>query len=516
MAFLALAGRGFGRSGLRSLQVPVSELSSRGKSTTAASVPAEPGRVALESFKNIPGPGYWFLFDLMTKPLISVQRKIFERYGKENGLVRIPNILGGEDLVIYNLEDCSAVYRYEQQETYPVGSTDGLVPLKQYFIDRYGTGTDNKALHFLVAGEGWKTTREALHSGISLQRAKTYQPAVNQSAKDSVRFFKHYADNNMMDEYAKGATFNAFLSVLLGEQFNVCDPENKDSIKDLVLLDEKSIGLATVMASTPSWSHPRNAKKTLYESMDKLHEIAIPIIDAHLSKTELPPSWFKSLRDEFGFTGEDLHKIVPSLFSAGIGTTQATFQCMLLALADHPEYQEKLLDELNAVLGEGRDVQEDSKLPLFDAFTREVFRFYPNLTIFGIRKFEYDIQLPSGHYVPANTVIQLQPSWNARDDRRVEKSDQFLPERHLKEAKVERKKAGVECPIDHRLTKDVFGFSKRSCVGKRAALMELKALTVETLKMWKFEATPRFQSWQWKQETLSRPDPFPRIKVEKR
>jgi len=64
------------------------------------------------------------------------------------------------------------------------------------------------------------------------------------------------------------------------------------------------------------------------------------------------------------------------LFFAGIDTTQITFQWMLLLIANYPEVQQKLRQEIEDVIGDRMALQEDMSLCHYvNAFISETLRF---------------------------------------------------------------------------------------------------------------------------------------------
>ena len=75
---------------------------------------------------------------------------------------------------------------------------------------------------------------------------------------------------------------------------------------------------------------------------------------------------------------KDIIVEITNLIFAGTDTTGNTFTYLFFELARHPEWQEKLQQELDAVDYTSVPAQSDvSKLPILDALIHETLRFWP-------------------------------------------------------------------------------------------------------------------------------------------
>lgn len=81
-----------------------------------------------------------------------------------------------------------------------------------------------------------------------------------------------------------------------------------------------------------------------------------------------------------------------SFFAQGVDTSSATLSWMLYVLGQHPEVQDKILEELNTQLPNfGRQpltVQDLNSLDYLDRTIKEVQRLYPSVPFIGRQIYE--------------------------------------------------------------------------------------------------------------------------------
>ena len=75
------------------------------------------------------------------------------------------------------------------------------------------------------------------------------------------------------------------------------------------------------------------------------------------------------------FSDDNLMMVVSDLFNAGTDTSQNTLMWMLLFLANYPEIQERIYQEINESIGDRIPIQDDkSSLPFTYSFIKETLR----------------------------------------------------------------------------------------------------------------------------------------------
>jgi cytochrome P450 len=165
--------------------------------------------------------------------------------------------------------------------------------------------------------------------------------------------------------------------------------------------------------------------------------------------------------DGSGMTDLQLRDEAMTLFLAGHETTANALSWTWYLLAQHPEVEQKLLDELTTVLG-GRlpTVADLPRLKYTEQVLLESMRLYPPAYGFGrVAK----VDLAVGDYrVPRGTTVILCPWTTQRDGRWFAEPLQFRPERW----------AGDFAKRLPRYAYFPFGGGQRQCIGNTFAMME--------------------------------------------
>ena len=172
-------------------------------------------------------------------------------------------------------------------------------------------------------------------------------------------------------------------------------------------------------------------------------------------------------RDEDGsvMTDQQLRDEVITLLLAGHETTALTLSWTWYLLAQHPEVEKRLHDELDAVLGGRLPTANDlAKLPYTDNVIREAMRLYPPAWRIGRTASE---PLKVGGYVlPAGANILMSQWVTHRDARWFPHPESFNPDRWDAESMS-------KLP---RLAYFPFGGGPRVCIGAGFAMMEATLL----------------------------------------
>ncbi|MCU1241568.1 MAG: cytochrome [Candidatus Acidoferrum typicum] len=186
-------------------------------------------------------------------------------------------------------------------------------------------------------------------------------------------------------------------------------------------------------------------------------------------------------RDDDGnsMSDQQLRDEVITLLLAGHETTALNLSWSWYLLAEHPEVEQKLHAELDAVLGGRTPCASDiPKLQYTDKVIRETLRLYPPAwRIF--RQTEEAFQV--GEYtLPAGSNIVLSQWVTQRDPRWFPEPDRFLPERWNEEA-------AAKVP---RFAYFPFGGGPRVCIGAGFAMMEATLLLATIAQRFRMHLAP--------------------------
>ncbi|ESP04227.1 hypothetical protein LOTGIDRAFT_223980 [Lottia gigantea] len=159
-------------------------------------------------------------------------------------------------------------------------------------------------------------------------------------------------------------------------------------------------------------------------------------------------------------------------FIAGYETTGTTLQYVAYILATHPDVQDRVIEEIEHIIGDRDPTYEDiNKLSYMELMIQETLRMYPPVVSIG-RKASDDVTI-KGLKIPKDTAV-LVPIYSIHHDPEIfENPDEFIPER------FENKNVN---PIKFL----PFGCGPRVCIGLRLAMVEAKVALVTVLQKVKF------------------------------
>jgi cytochrome P450 len=208
--------------------------------------------------------------------------------------------------------------------------------------------------------------------------------------------------------------------------------------------------------------------------------------------------------DGNSMSDQQLRDEVITLLLAGHETTALNLSWTWYLLARHPEVEEKLHAELEAVLGGRPPAASDlPKLHYTDRVIRETLRLYPPAwRVF--RRTEEPFKV--GEYtLPAGSNIVLSQWVTQRDPRWFREPDRFNPDRWGEEATA-------KLP---RFAYFPFGGGPRVCIGAGFAMMEATLLLATIAQRYRMRLTPNQHIKPLASITL-RPKNGIRMKLEER
>ncbi|KAI0320135.1 cytochrome P450 [Amylostereum chailletii] len=186
--------------------------------------------------------------------------------------------------------------------------------------------------------------------------------------------------------------------------------------------------------------------------------------------------YLESLQENGGSLPRDEQLIktsIASLYAPGSDTTVAALTVLFLALALHPEIQDKAQEELHRVLGEGRlpTFEDRSALPYVEAICKEVLRWRPPVPLSLPHETAQD-DIYEGYLIPKGAVVFGNPWHILHDPKTYKNPESFNPSRFIdNHGKV----------IDDPNISYVFGFGRRICPGRHLAESSFWVFAVSVL-----------------------------------
>jgi cytochrome P450 len=179
--------------------------------------------------------------------------------------------------------------------------------------------------------------------------------------------------------------------------------------------------------------------------------------------------------DGSAFSGEELRDEIMTLFAAGHSSSALALSWTWFLLAQNPECEAKLHEEVDSVLdGRAPGFEDLARLPYTGKVVSEALRLYPpvwTMRRMALESFELDgVEIPRGALCMMSPyVVQRDPRWFAQPDR-------FQPERWGRD----------ESP---KLAYFPFGAGARVCIGDRMAQAEIALVVATWARQWRFRLT---------------------------
>lgn len=183
---------------------------------------------------------------------------------------------------------------------------------------------------------------------------------------------------------------------------------------------------------------------------------------------------------------EDLSYHMVTLLLAGHDTTGYFVMFMMTLLAENPECQEILREEIKTVVGDRQELtgEDINKMEYLHMVMQETLRLYSVIPFVNrsVAK-ETTIQVEGKSYALPKGATVLLPIYLLNRDAEVwDKPSTFQPERFRGEKNVSVKKGFFP-----------FGYGRRNCIGYTMAFVEGAVITSSLLQKFRFKPVPGFK-----------------------
>ncbi|GFO10692.1 cytochrome p450 3a4-like [Plakobranchus ocellatus] len=165
--------------------------------------------------------------------------------------------------------------------------------------------------------------------------------------------------------------------------------------------------------------------------------------------------------------------IAQSIFTilAAYETTSTTLHFCLFSLAENPDIQEKVFQEISEVVEHDDPSQEElSRLHYLEQVIKETLRLYPPVS--SVSRQAYEDRTYGNITIPAGAAVLIPIREIQRDPAIYPDPETFDPERFNEENRAKR----------NPLAFIPFGQGPRLCIGMRLAYLELKTALVQILR----------------------------------
>jgi cytochrome P450 len=181
------------------------------------------------------------------------------------------------------------------------------------------------------------------------------------------------------------------------------------------------------------------------------------------------------------------------LMMAAHDTTTSTLTSMTYALAKHPQWQDRLLAEVDSIDSEHLTYEDLERMPETEWVMKEALRMYPPLSTlprFSMQAFEFE-----GQIIPAGAMVATYPIHTHHMEEYWTNPQQFDPER-FSDARAEHKKELYSWVP--------FGGGAHMCIGLHFAIMQVRLVMFELLRNYRW-SLPEGYEMPVQQSPISKP-----------
>ncbi len=189
--------------------------------------------------------------------------------------------------------------------------------------------------------------------------------------------------------------------------------------------------------------------------------------------------------DGQGWSEEEILNQFNLLIMAAHDTTATSMTVMMAALGSHPDWQQRLVDEV-ASLGDGElDEAFLGQMTETDKVFREALRLVPPVPFIprkALREFDWQ-----GYKIPAGTSLALNPGVTMLSPELFSNPNEFDPDRFSPERAEDRV---------HRFAWTPFGGGAHKCLGMHFASMQVKLFMATLLRERRIALPKGSPEWQ--------------------
>lgn len=204
-----------------------------------------------------------------------------------------------------------------------------------------------------------------------------------------------------------------------------------------------------------------------------------------------------SSEDGSKLTDIELREEVDTFMFEGHDTTTAGISWSLYLLGQHPEYQDKVMEELDNIF-QGSDraptVTDLNEMKYLERVIKEALRLYPSVPFIG-RQLISDFEIGK-HIIPAGTHISINFFHTHRDSEQFPDPEKFNPDNFLPEVAKKR----------HPYAYAPFSAGPRNCIGQKFAILEEKMVISTVLRNFRVESVQKPEEVVLMAELILRPE----------
>jgi len=343
---------------------------------------------------------------------------------------------------------------------------------------------------FNTNGNNWKQQRQTASHLFKVRELRNMVPVFVRHAQELLELLKEN-EGQVLDfqDLICSVTLDSIGEIAFGKSIH--------SLKKPVVFS-KAFNSAT-LASNHRFVYPwfkfnpwSKTENELRQSTKILDAFAQEVIDERRQKLDTEATdlltRYLGMTDEDGkpFSDSYLRDIIMNFILAGRDTTAQTLTWMFYLISEHPQIQQKLIDEIDSELGDNLPSFENmQKLKYMEQVINETLRLYPPVPVDTKYSLNDDV-LPNGIKIPAGSGVHYSPWILGRHPDFWGDPLQFNPDRWLGSSH----NGGKPVPTVGTLPFIPFNYGPRTCLGIKMAYLEVKAVACVLLQQLTLKLVP--------------------------
>lgn len=319
-------------------------------------------------------------------------------------------------------------------------------------------------------GEHWKKMRKIIQPYFVKKNLQNYIPVMEKLIDQSIKKLDSYALSGQ--EVNVNSTMTRMTIEILGQAIF-----DRDFSKDTDFLFEVVTNLFEITSEKmtrflPIPSPTKMANDRLFKKSKKeLDDFVIKLIEeAKLRPSGALPNLIHTfIEQNAGITLQNMLDEILTLVIAGFETSANSLNWAFVALAENPEFQERIAREYEAAA-----TKSVENLPFTQMLIKESLRRYPGFWMLARKALHDDVIF--GEKIAANSIVLISPYLIQNNSKWWPNPEKFDPERFTPTA-IEQRTKNSYLP---------FGLGPRSCIAEDFSMMEMSFIVANFCSRYRF------------------------------
>jgi cytochrome P450 len=315
-------------------------------------------------------------------------------------------------------------------------------------------------------GELWRRQRRLIQPHFHRQRLAAMTDTMVSAIEETLGGWEHAATTatplSLIPAFSQ-TTMKVILRTMLGDALT---KQAMNDVTEAVEFIMDFVLKALMTSGLPGWV-PLPGKKRYRRAQETFNNAVFGLIEAHRQgrgeASHLLAMLIDSVDDETGepMSDQQLRDEATALLLGGYETTTSALAWACHYLTQHPQVMQKLVAEVDQVLGDRRPTFADlPQLSYTRMVLQETLRLRP--PVWWIPRQTSEDDMIDGYHIPAGTTVVALTYMVHRHPEFWPEPERFDPERFLPERQNER----------HKQAWIPFSAGQRMCIGRDLAMME--------------------------------------------